>query len=40
MDGNISDMSEEGLEWLTRTFGLGRQSNVARLDLMDWVDRR
>lgn len=40
MDGDISEISEKGLEWLTRTFGLGRQSNVARLDLMDWVNRR
>lgn len=35
MDGNSSDMSEKGREWLTRTFGLARQSNVSRLDLMD-----
>lgn len=40
MDGAISEISEKGLEWLTRTFGLGRQSNVARLDLMDMVNRR
>lgn len=40
MDGNISEMSEKGLEWLTRTSRSCRQSNIARLDLMDWVNRR
>lgn len=32
-DGNISDINEKGLEWLIRAFGLGREPNVAILDL-------
>lgn len=40
MNGNIYNVSEKGLEWLTRAFGLGREPSIAGLDLMELIDRR
>lgn len=40
MDRNIYNMSEKGLEWLTRVFELGREPCVPRLDLVLLVNRR
>lgn len=40
MDRNIYNMSEKGLERLTRVFELGREPCVAGLDLGELVNRR